>query len=91
MPNHLHAILLPVAAGGEVPAGAMVRAFRRASTVLVNRVRGTPGADLWDPVHHEHRVRDGDDLDRLRAWVEGNPANWDADRLNPGAGRRGRS
>jgi REP element-mobilizing transposase RayT len=38
---------------------------------------------LWQRNYHEHIVRNDDSLDRIRAYILGNPANWALDVENP--------
>jgi len=85
MPNHLHGII--VITGGEggsrtaptKPLGRLVGAFRTVSTKHVNEWRETPGVTLWQRNFHEHIIRNGDDLDRIRAYIVTNPARWSWD------------
>ena len=65
MPDHIHAILfLP---GGGETLGTVVGAFK-ASVVRLSNRRG-----LWQRGFHDHVIRDEDDLDRVRAYIRGNP------------------
>jgi putative transposase len=36
---------------------------------------------LWHRNYYDHIVRDDRDLDRIREYIEGNPANWNEDRF----------
>ena len=38
---------------------------------------------LWQRNYYEHVVRDEDDLDRIRAYITDNPAQWASDHENP--------
>lgn len=38
---------------------------------------------LWQRNYYEHVVRDDNDLNRIRQYINDNPLNWDADRNNP--------
>ncbi len=64
--------------------GAMVQNFKAVSTRQLNTMRGMPGASFWQRNYWEHVVRDLADLDRIRAYIQDNPARWAADPLNPG-------
>lgn len=73
------------------PAGALsaaVGAFKSAATREVNRLRGTPGAPLWQRNYYEHVVRNEAALNRLRRYIAENPLRWDRDPENPAASRR---
>jgi REP element-mobilizing transposase RayT len=97
MPNHVHGILLLEGVGakhasplhhlprGAVPRSlaAIVQSFKSASTRKVNLHRATPGARLWQRGYYEHVVRSGEDLKRLRAYIDENPLRWALDEENP--------
>jgi REP element-mobilizing transposase RayT len=38
---------------------------------------------LWQRNYYEHIVRDEADLNRIRDYIQSNPANWDEDEANP--------
>jgi REP element-mobilizing transposase RayT len=40
-------------------------------------------ATIWQRSYYEHVVRSEAALERLRAYIDGNPARWEADRLHP--------
>ena len=96
IPNHVHGILAlhgrgtacraPSEAFGRPVPGSIptiVRSFKSSATREVNRLRGTPGAAVWQRGYFEHIIRTTDDLDRLRRYVESNPLRWTLDRENP--------
>jgi REP element-mobilizing transposase RayT len=103
MPNHLHGILFlhgdtsdrfehRARRFGDCPGGSLgsvVGAFKAAVTRL-GREQGlvAGGTPLWQRGYWEHVVRSPSDLDRIREYVETNPARWDLDREN--AARTGR-
>jgi hypothetical protein len=39
-------------------------------------MRDTASAPLWQRNYYEHIVRDAADLNRIRAYIERNPARW---------------
>lgn len=92
MPNHVHGVLVlsPAKATGaassapttakRVPAlGKVVRAFKSLSSIAVNRVLRCSGP-LWQRNYYEHIVRNGEDLDAVRLYIDRNPAQWANDR-----------
>jgi REP element-mobilizing transposase RayT len=94
MPNHEHGIIvLPDAANGvtaEVgPAlGEVVAAFKSATTV--HYIRGVKTSAwlpfrqrLWQRNYYEHVVRNEKALDRIRRYIDENPACWAFDDENP--------
>lgn len=64
---------------GSIPT--IVRAFKSAVTKRVNELRGIPGAKLWQRNYWEHIIRDESDLNRIREYIQTNPARWEKDTL----------
>lgn len=60
----------------------VVRAFKTFSARRVNALRRASGSPLWQRSYYEHIIRDERSLGRIREYVMGNPARWDADREN---------
>jgi putative transposase len=93
MPNHVHGIVvLSDTANGatkSAPAlGAVVAAFKSMTTVHYIRgvkTRGWPEfrQRLWQRNYYEHVVRDESELDRIRRYIDENPARWAFDDENP--------
>jgi REP element-mobilizing transposase RayT len=71
--------------GKPVPASipTIVRSFKGAATKEARRVTRQPGFLLWHRGYHEHVVRDGADLDKIRRYIAENPAKWECDEENP--------
>jgi len=61
--------------------GAIVRAFKSATTRAINLLEGTPGGVIWQRNYHEHIIRDQADFERIHAYVETNPQRWQEDSL----------
>jgi REP element-mobilizing transposase RayT len=70
---------------------AIVRAFKSSSTREINRLRGTPGAALWQRNYHEHVVRNEEDLNAIRRYIADNPPRWHLDPEHPERKRRART
>jgi len=92
MPNHVHGIIVltPAVGAGLKPAPTakvrhrlpeIVRAFKTFSSRRINEPRNTPGAKLWQRNYWEHIVRNEPELNRLRKYVQDNPAQWELDKL----------
>jgi REP element-mobilizing transposase RayT len=88
MPNHCHGILVhadeqrPASCGegkygkpvtGSV--GAIIGQFKAAVTKRINRVRGTPTAQVWQRNYFDRIIRTEDELNLTRHYIEGNPAH----------------
>jgi putative transposase len=61
----------------------IVRAFKMFSARRVNATRAAPGTPLWQRNYYEHVVRDEDELNRIREYIDLNPLQWDLDGDNP--------
>ena len=92
MPNHFHGILIitdtrrgdrPVAPTRPGPKpksiGALMSGFKSAVTKRINKMRGTPGAKLWQRNYWERVIRDGNELNRMREYIINNPLTWEKD------------
>jgi putative transposase len=93
MPNHLHGIILiqsesAVQRPADLPnLSRIMQWFKSVSTV--DYMRGVKGQGwqafpkrLWQPGFHDHIIRNDRDLERIRTYIEANPANWHQDELN---------
>ncbi len=103
MPNHVHGIVVithgrdtlhrrgdrPVAPTGPQPGsvGAIMAGFKSAVTKRINEMRQMPGEPLWQRNYYEHVIRNEDELNRIRQYINDNPAKWDMDKENPHAGK----
>ena len=98
MPNHIHGIVmiaksrrgvLQYAPTNSTPLqspsqtiGAIVRGFKSAVTKQINELHNTPGSKFWQRNYWEHIIRNESELNRIRAYIQNNPAKWEMDRLN---------
>lgn len=84
-----HASPLREGAGGRPrgPArrslGAIVGSYKAATSRLIHAAAGSPGMPLWQRNYHDHIIRDEADLERVRRYIEANPARWAEDDENP--------
>jgi len=67
--------------GGSI--GAIVQNLKSVTSRGINRLRGTLGCPVWQRDYYDHVVRDVDELDRIRTYIEQNPARWNEDKENP--------
>lgn len=96
MPNHIHGIVVirehpdagqqsPLPRSFQSPSvdiGAIVRGFKAASTKRINEVWGTTSAKVWQRNYYDRIIRDETELERIRAYIENNPLNWESDQEN---------
>jgi len=98
MPNHVHGIiclngeegkarLAPTTGRFRQPVadslGAIVGAFKSASTKRINDSRGTRGTALWQRNYFEQVIRNEQELNGVREYIAVNPARWAEDTNNP--------
>jgi putative transposase len=102
MPNHVHGVVIlgasdPAILGGKdraspvptnvvPPLGAVVGAFKSLTGIPCNRLLGRAGVPFWQARFHDHVIRNDVALDRIRAYIENNPACWETDEENPDSG-----
>ena len=98
MPNHLHGVLNfvanPVAATPASPLvpkahgpssnslGSVVGSFKSAVTRKINKLRPGTGTGIWQPNYYEHIIRNDSSLERIRDYIDANPARWNSDEEN---------
>ena len=61
----------------------VVRAFKTFSSRRINAFQGTTGTPFWQRNYYEHIIRNEEDLNRIRQYIEDNPAHWHEDPENP--------
>ncbi len=66
--------------------GAIIGAFKSASTKRVNEMCQAPGMPLCQRDYYEHVIRDQHELDRIREYIAANPVRWAEDVNNPAYG-----
>ena len=71
----------PTGTGKRKPIGRLVGAYKTVSTKRINVLRATPGAKLWQRNYWEHIIRNEPELNRIREYIQNNPAQWQSDRL----------
>ena len=65
--------------------GAVVGNYKSVTTRRINRSRGMPGTPFWQRNYWEHIIRNEQSLNRIREYIENNPARWAEDQLHPDA------
>ena len=64
--------------------GQAVAYFKYQSTKSLNQFYGTLGLRLWQRNYYEHIIRNEDELNHIREYIENNPMQWALDEENPG-------
>lgn len=65
--------------------GAIIRAYKSSVTLRYNRTRFSNGEPLWQRNYYEHIIRDDEDWERIRFYIQTNPLHWSQDNENPAA------
>jgi putative transposase len=60
----------------------IIRALKTFSARRINELRQTPGASIWQRNYFEHVIRDEESLNRIRQYIQNNPARWEFDPEN---------
>lgn len=95
MPDHIHGIItiLPSDVGvrhaSPLPdrtfgpksgsLGTIIGSFKSAVTKLINQKRGVTGESIWQRDYYEHIIRNDKELEKIRSYIESNPALWHKD------------
>jgi putative transposase len=66
---------------GAKPCGLpeMVRQFKTFSARRINQNRSTPGLPIWQRNYYEHIIRNDEELNGFREYINFNPMNWETD------------
>jgi putative transposase len=62
--------------------GAIMAGYKAVVTKRINQNRGTPGMPVWQRNYWEHVIRDEAELQRIREYIQTNPARWCDDQLH---------
>ena len=65
----------------------IIRGFKTFSSRRINEMRETPSRPVWQRNYYEDIIRNDDELNRIREYIQNNPANWETDRENPAYAR----
>ncbi len=90
MPNHLHGILFIVGAIHELPLQnrhnmvlpKAIGYFKMNTAKLINQMLNRSGP-FWQRNYYEHIIRNENELNRIREYIQNNPLKWELDRENP--------
>jgi putative transposase len=65
--------------------GAIAGNYKSITTRRINRMRHTPGQSFWQRNYWDTVIRNEATLNRIREYIDCNPARWLDDQLNPDA------
>lgn len=63
--------------------GAIIGAYKSATTQRMNRIRGVTGRQIWQRNYYEGIIRSDAELDAIRKYIHDNPLNWPHDEHHP--------
>lgn len=66
---------------GSIPT--IIRSFKSSVTTRAKLLSIYPGYPIWQRGYYEHIIRNQADWNRIRDYIECNPANWSKDSLHP--------
>jgi putative transposase len=91
MPNHIHRVIMlhddSSADSSPMNLARILRAFKSLSARAVNGVLGRRGP-LWQRSYFDRVIRSDAEWERVRAYIEQNPARWADDHENPDSSRQ---
>ncbi|HLF20317.1 MAG TPA: transposase [Bacteroidota bacterium] len=70
--------------------GAIIGQFKSVAAKRINRIQGI-GVPVWQRGFHDRIIRNEQDLNRFRKYIQDNAANWHEDEENPGTERKNKS
>lgn len=79
MPNHIHGILLLSDTSDKQPTTGSIIANYKASVTRIARREYDFSSTMWQTRYHDHIIRNVEDYNRIREYVQHNPARWEAD------------
>ena len=77
--------------GGETPPlrpltlGQIVAFYKYQTTKTINGMRDMVGVRFWQRNYWEHVIRNEAEMQRIREYIQTNPARWSDDQLHPDA------
>ena len=64
--------------------GSIIGQFKSNVTRRINASCGAPGIPVWQRNYFEHVIRNDEEWNRTREYIQNNPLNWETDEENPG-------
>jgi REP element-mobilizing transposase RayT len=63
--------------------GAIVRGFKSATTKHINEIRGAPGIRFWQRNYYDRIIRNDNELDNIRDYIQNNVLKWAFEKDDP--------
>jgi len=71
--------------GPQPSLGSLITGFKSAVTREANKTYLSTPKSIWQRNYYEHVIRNERELEKIREYIAGNPAQWSLDRENPDA------
>jgi REP element-mobilizing transposase RayT len=76
MPNHIHGLItFTDTVSGGLPE--VIRYFKSFSARKINHLRDGVGIPVWQRNYYEHIVRNDEELNKIRQYIQENPHRWE--------------
>ncbi len=89
-PNHISHGSKQITTGAGRPAGtapgslgAIIQKFKSMTTHRINALQRTPGGIVWQRNYYEHIIRNENEWENIRLYIQVNPLHWNEDDENP--------
>ena len=84
MPDHIHGIIAlePVDEKSR-RLGIIIGAYKSTVARLINGLRQTPGAPIWQRNYYEHIISNEKDFIKIQTYIEENPSRWGENLMHP--------
>jgi len=63
--------------------GSLIAGFKSVATKKINIHRQLPGCPIWQRNYFDHIIRDEEELNAIREYIQSNPLMWAQDNENP--------
>lgn len=85
MPDHFHGIIRILLPSGDALPGVstgenisnIIRGFKSSTTSKINKLRNTPGIQIWQPRFYDRIIRDERELNNVRNYIIKNPSKFE--------------
>jgi len=75
-PNQSQRETQPIAIRLPKSISSFVAGFKSSTTKQINEWRNTPRIPVWQPRFHDRIIRNGNELNQRRGYIDNNPKNW---------------
>lgn len=66
----------------KITLGQIIAYFKYRSSKMINELQKMPGQAIWQRNYYERIIRNDNELNRIRQYIQDNPINWAFDPEN---------